>query len=470
MVTDLTASTGPTSGDITLQWTAPRYTGSSLPMTYQIRASSSANINTTGDFNAAQALSAFSTATIPAPAAAGSTQSMVVTGLNPCTVYYFAIRGADSNATPALGAWLRSVPQNFNVNNFAATDCPVIRPPVAPVGLDIQITTATARLSWLPVTYFWDGVAFADPNAPVAEELSAYHVYRATAPTRAAWNWMGQVSTGTWSWTDLSSGSKYYYKVRAQNSSAFSADSMIRAQQTQNIWVVGYDGLSTLEIPVAWTVALSSYNIATSSMTGNVKGRVLKSINFDAKKYGIQAAPDMELGGLGNLLLRFDKSGSGVVASGLAPEAAALPENLSVFWYNGGKWLQLYGRLDSANQLMYVQTKYLGQFQLRSAERVGAFVFNAAGVSNRTITPNGDGKNDTVVFTFDNPQFSEVTGKIFDLKGAFVGGMSSDPSLDPSTTLIWDGRAGGRVVPGGVYIYQISAEGRTFTGTVVVIK
>ncbi len=37
-------------------------------------------------------------------------------------------------------------------------------------------------------------------------------------------------------------------------------------------------------------------------------------------------------------------------------------------------------------------------------------------------------------------------------------------------TLTWDGKAGGRTVPRGVYIYQIKAEDKTFNGTIVVVR
>ncbi|MFH1723900.1 MAG: gliding motility-associated C-terminal domain-containing protein, partial [Elusimicrobiota bacterium] len=114
-----------------------------------------------------------------------------------------------------------------------------------------------------------------------------------------------------------------------------------------------------------------------------------------------------------------------------------------------------------------LRTQYLGRYQLRAVERVGAFTFDTAGVSNRLITPNGDGLNDSVVFTFDNPRDSAVSGKIFDLKGARVADMFPGPVAD---SLEWDARGGGQVVPGGVYIYQIEAEDSVSNGTVVVIR
>jgi hypothetical protein len=34
----------------------------------------------------------------------------------------------------------------------------------------------------------------------------------------------------------------------------------------------------------------------------------------------------------------------------------------------------------------------------------------------------------------------------------------------------WDGKAAGAAVHSGIYVYQIKAEGRSFTGTLVVVR
>ena len=103
--------------------------------------------------------------------------------------------------------------------------------------------------------------------------------------------------------------------------------------------------------------------------------------------------------------------------------------------------------------------------------RVQGFAFT--GVSNRFITPNGDGRNDNVIFTFSNPTDASVTGKIYDLRGRLiVSDLPPGPTSPPvgSGTLMWDGKAGGRAVPSGVYIYEIRSAGHAFSGAVVVIR
>jgi gliding motility-associated-like protein len=171
------------------------------------------------------------------------------------------------------------------------------------------------------------------------------------------------------------------------------------------------------------------------------------------------------------LSLHYSVSSSNQIApSAIATKSVvSTPSNMSVYWYNGTTWVQLYGALDPVAQTMTVQTKFFGQYQLRTVERAGAFAFNVSGVSNRFITPNGDRKNDNVVFTFDNPNNSPVSGKIFDLGGRLVVG-SLPPGPYANDSLLWDGTAGGRPVPAGVYIYNIQAEGQTYSGTVVIIK
>jgi hypothetical protein len=76
-------------------------------------------------------------------------------------------------------------------------------------------------------------------------------------------------------------------------------------------------------------------------------------------------------------------------------------------------------------------------------------------------------------FIYQNPQSSAVTGKIFDIRGTYISDMqnfSDTGATIYSGYLQWDAKANGLVVPGGIYIYQIQAEGKTWTGTLVVIR
>jgi hypothetical protein len=90
-------------------------------------------------------------------------------------------------------------------------------------------------------------------------------------------------------------------------------------------------------------------------------------------------------------------------------------------------------------------------------------------VQPRVFTPNGDGRNDKVIFQFDNPALLPIRGEVYDLAGAKVADLTPWPA-SPDDALTWDGRGGGRDVPGGVYIFQVEADGEAAGGTVVVAR
>ena len=53
----------------------------------------------------------------------------------------------------------------------------------------------------------------------------------------------------------------------------------------------------------------------------------------------------------------------------------------------------------------------------------GATGFKFSGGLVRVITPNGDGKNDVAIVCYENPRDSEVTGRVYDLRGGLVSHM-----------------------------------------------
>ena len=114
-----------------------------------------------------------------------------------------------------------------------------------------------------------------------------------------------------------------------------------------------------------------------------------------------------------------------------------------------------------------------------AAQSSGGFRFD--GPLSRVISPNGDGLNDVAVVCFDNPSDSDVVGEVYNLAGGKVATMQArrgaggtscpagNPSVPNEQHVDWDPRSQGGV-RGGVYVYQIKAEGLTFTGTFLVVK
>ena len=139
---------------------------------------------------------------------------------------------------------------------------------------------------------------------------------------------------------------------------------------------------------------------------------------------------------------------------------------LSLFWFDGAQWTKSSGLVNTADNTMSFTSGHAGRFQIRLASRASAVTLTR--VYPRIFTPNGDGWNDKVIFQFDNPQLLPLSGKVYDISGAFVSNLSVGPN--PDSSLEWDGKAGGAVVPGGIYVYQIDEGGSTDSGTVVVAR
>lgn len=368
----------------------------------------------------------------------------------------------------------------------------VLRPPEEPFGFVVSTTAAGIELGWMPVVRFADQGTFAAASAPTSNELAGYIVFRASEPVTAQWTPMVTLSTAATTWTDPTGGTTSYYFVESFNNSGISAPSAVLASGDPYAYLVAPDQISYLQIlsadlglmqftspsSVRPADANSLYLVEVQSRPqdiGSLNGRVVQSISWNAYLNGTTQSPTFMAAHPGTLHLHYATAANGnVAAATVRPGSVApTPSNMSVYFYNGARWVQLYGTLDATSRTELLTTPYFGTYQLRTVERTGGFAFNQAGVSNRFITPNGDRKNDNVVFTFDNPQDSSITGKIYDLHGRVVAASLPPGPTAPAVgqgSLVWDGTAGGRPVPGGVYIYQISGEGQTFTGTVVVIR
>jgi hypothetical protein len=121
-----------------------------------------------------------------------------------------------------------------------------------------------------------------------------------------------------------------------------------------------------------------------------------------------------------------------------------------------------------------------GLLALAGAARIqaqgGAFRF--FGPLSRVITPNGDGINDRFFLCFDNFSDSGVSGRIYTLLGAEVASMGPRTSslltacqggVIPQL-MSWDGRTTEGTVRSGIYVYRIEAEGKTYAGTLLVVR
>ncbi len=104
------------------------------------------------------------------------------------------------------------------------------------------------------------------------------------------------------------------------------------------------------------------------------------------------------------------------------------------------------------------------------------------GPLSRVITPNGDGINDFAFFCFENPQDSEISGKIYTLLGAEVApigsrrdrtplaGAACPASIIRAQYMTWDGMADNTRVRSGLYVYRLTSEDQVFSGTLLIVR
>jgi flagellar hook assembly protein FlgD len=82
------------------------------------------------------------------------------------------------------------------------------------------------------------------------------------------------------------------------------------------------------------------------------------------------------------------------------------------------------------------------------------------------VSPNGDGRKDTVALRFDLPKSQRVTVTIVDARGEVVRTLAEDRFLRGQGRFVWNGRDdAGTVVPDGIYRLRIGLreEGRSVT-------
>lgn len=384
-----------------------------------------------------------------------------------------------------------SMDTSNNYSVFTSTWVLLDLPPMAPGGLigSLNADKSLITLNWASVMTHSDGSFFESTSTPKSLELTSYEIFRSTGLNKPTWVMVDSAPANAGSWTVAvpSPSSVYYYRVDSKDSIGQSDNSMV-IDTNLNLYAVGTDNATRLKIPASMASSLQA--------TGNALGTplfvraveestgegILKAVRFDAvnavsgKTIPNHQFPKADM----DVVLGYDVSGGEVVASQTAPQgvsaqgvspqitAGDASQWLTPYWFNGKEYVKLFGDVNTAAQTVTVKSALTGSYQIRSVFRPLQFTFDIAQISNKVITPNGDGLNDFVVFRFNNPQASSVAGQVFDVRGAKIADMTAGSQVAGS--LVWDGKSGGRAVPRGVYVYQIEAEGKTFNGTIVVIR
>ncbi|MBI4676477.1 MAG: gliding motility-associated C-terminal domain-containing protein [Elusimicrobia bacterium] len=404
-------------------------------------------------------------------------------------------QGLTLNVTSYFKLYSRNASNVYSVSvsTFVVLDLP----PLMPAGLSAALTPdgSSITITWGATRSNIDGSIFKDILAPSGWELDRYEIYRATSIARAGWTLAASTpcSAPGASAAVPEPGRVYYYKVVSRDSFAGGwTDESMAVDTRGNLYAVGADQVTRIKVPAELAGQLRAEGnpygvplfVRVKERPQDLGGKVVKSVSFDAYQAPTAQPAPLQLAGSGmDVVLRYETAGGAIVPSGAGegssgPRAAAALQpsvrasdamtSLAAYLASGADAIKLYGSVDSYLQTVQVQSSLLGNYQIRTVLRDLGFNFDVSGVTNKVITPNGDGLNDTVVFVFDNPKDSGFSGKVFDAKGAYVSEMRPGPLSRNS--LMWDGKSNGGAVSRGVYIYQIKAEDKVHNGTVVVIR
>ena len=481
-VHNLTAVPGVSTGMINLTWTEPYRVGTTGPHLYEMRVSTTGQISTHAQFLAAQLLGVFTGDTLPLPGVGGGGVGVTLTGLQEGVVHYFAL--VEKDALTATGIWTRT--SGWNANNFATPPSLFVstRTPMEPLGVVATPAPNSLTLAWQPVEKYIDGTPFVDPLLPTPDELVGYSLFRSLTPCSTSFIHVSSVPYGTLNITDNTGGLNYYYRL-------YSYNNLDRSTPTPAISALGDRSYYSDDCRAGLVLDASMQSMLNGATNGlgadvriaarrrpeDVTGTVFQSMEWKAMLDGVTEIRNFVLPKPVRISLGFEMvngvpvPSTGPVGTLAFPSpggAAAGVNDLGAYWHNGAEFKKVYGKVDAVGQTVTVESPNLGLYQIRALKRADSVVFDASNISNRVLTPNGDGKNDLTIFTYDpGPRNERVTGSIYDVHGSRVADMV--PGFVPNT-MTWDGRSNGRVVASGVYIYKLEGGGKTFTGTVVVAR
>jgi hypothetical protein len=379
----------------------------------------------------------------------------------------------------------RDIGNTDSAPSAAASAVPFTIRPMEPLGVTAAPSSTTVTIAWSPTTKFFDGTAFLSKGAPTLDELQGYSLYRSTDLCSPNYVQLSTLPVSSTSLTDTNNGLNYFYRLFAFNSVGISSNPVTISALGEFSYlmddcatrlVLDNQSESTLN---ASSNGVGDVRILRTRRPQDVGNGIFQSAVWTPSYDGVTAIKNFTLPKPARIVLSFSTVNGVPVPStaptnGFAPLAApaagpaASVNDLGVWWYNGLDFVKMYGKIDPVGGTVSVDSPNLGIYQIRAQSRAAGAVFDVSNLASRVITPNGDGLNDTLIFTYDpGPRNVVPAGKIFDMRGAYVADMA--PGLVPNT-LTWNGFMNGLPVRSGAYVYRITGDGKTFTGTIVVAR
>jgi len=354
---------------------------------------------------------------------------------------------------------------------------PELSRPKPPTG--ISGTWASKKASFV---VRWNAVTANTDGSPLVD-LKGYRIYRSLfAESIGDSPALAELSPDALSYEDTTvNGADFFYAVRAVDlSNIESVNSMLVESRPTSVFVAMSEDREVqvlIESLAAQNPTPGSDNVVVqmTRRPGEETGSVLRSYELEVRNVSSDLKVDrflfqrpVEVAFAVNPPASAPGGAKDGQARPVFSAVPALPANqMSIFWHNGVEFIKLGGTYDSQRKVVTVMSQRPGVYRLQQALQSTSFEVVQLWPT-RIFTPNGDGVNDEMNFVYSNPKLSPVSGEIFDLYGGPVANLAGGKD---GSSLLWDGKnSDGHPVHKGVYLYQIRADGKVFSGTIVVAK
>jgi len=494
-ITTLLVTPGETNGSIRLRWTA-RTDGASQPATrYIIKYRFNNTITNDTEWNNAYRIDEPPVnVSAPNPASPGVSESLLVTGLAPGTVYGFMVRAVD--AAEVMSPTLTSDSRTAT----ATSPCP--RDPLDGMGIgsaamvptvitagDVQMTTVTLSINGSGIA-LGGKIAMRTPDhfvwpTLVSANLPGHVSFSVTGGATLLAQVEGQTVTLTVSSGSINSSDTVKFYYRAQTCQL--GEQRFRlSTQYQSCGVLSDTNLvaNVIVTPgLARFVDFQTFDVAT--LIGTIVAVDLRAIDFCGNAAPLTAATLVPVSAVyfsGVNLVPATQAFVSLSSSPFNPQ-----QNLTVSMATGATTARFYYRVQDTSKkpndrIQLVQTdlqnpvgtwprlatvRPLAGGVLSSSVDTGAFV---AGQKNVTFTPDGDGVADVVAINFS---LGEPLPWIVELStiNNFSNVIRRFYGDDKNVRLTWDGFADGQpgvppsIAPSGSYYIRISLTGGSITDT-----
>ena len=298
------------------------------------------------------------------------------------------------------------------------------------------------------ITYAWDPVTH-DTNGDVLSATVTYRLLRSNSPSGPFTTEVATTTTPLYGLV-LSPPPQHYLVVQAEHLDLASSLSAVIDNVGGGRYVyatsvgtlaVAPQGLLTGLTSERHTVAVESHNA-----DGGGTGFDVTVVNPSGGSAG-----DVTFSPVGELTMGLAGATGGVRA---------------VEKWMGSRWSLVGSARVGPPGVVTVTIPRTGVYRVMGSPAGGPLVRE---VYNRSFSPNGDGRAESVVFRLENPENLPMEGAIYSSENMHVADMAAGPI--PGLTLTWDGRARhGAMCEGGIYTYEITVGGRRMNGIVVLLK